>query len=231
MGSIIGDMRNAGFVTFFALIAAAQLLLPLFSCIVVGDMVSGEAADGTLRSVLARPISRTKLLCAKYAVSMLYVLALTFSLGIAAYIIGSIFLGRGAIPIMLESTNFGFPAYYQYPELEGISRLATFYAFTVLGMLSVATIAFFISSFVGNSLGAIGGAMMTLIIMHIIGAIPYFENIRPYLFTTYIASGSAFLADPVPWDEVRKAAITLSTYIIVFFGLGLFVFRRKDVLS
>jgi ABC-2 type transport system permease protein len=211
--------------------AAAQLLLPLFSCVVVGDMVSSETADGTLRSILARPVGRTKLLCAKYSVSVLYTLALTLFLGIVAYIIGAIFLGRGALPVILESINFSPPAYYQYSEMEGIGRLATFYAFTALGMLSVATISFFISSFVGNSLGAIGGAMMTLIIFHIIGAIPYFEYIRPYLFTTHITAGTAFLANPVPWDELQKAILTLSTYIVVFFGLGLLVFKRKDVLS
>ena len=228
---MIGSYQNGGFVAWMLLMMATRFLLPLFACVVVGDMISGEAADGTLRVVLSRPVGRGKLFAGKFVVSALYVLKLTFFLGIAAYGIGSIFLGHGALVAFDEGNSTAGPGVYVYNELEGIVRLLAAYAFAALGVLSVATIAFFISVLVSNSLGAIGGAMMTFIIFEIVGAISYFKPIHPFLFTTHMHSMGGLFATPIPWAEIGKSIGVLAVYVLTFFIAGLVIFRRRDVLS
>src|SRR3954471_9231647 len=57
--------------------AALGIVLPLFLpvavAVVAGDAVAGEAATGTLRYLLLRPVGRTRLLVAKLASTALFV--------------------------------------------------------------------------------------------------------------------------------------------------------------
>jgi len=227
----VGSYLNGGFVAWFLLRMVMMFFLPVFACVVVGDMISGEAADGTLRAVLSRPVGRGSLFVAKFAVSVLYVIALTLFLGVAAYAVGAIFLGRGALATFQEGTMLGAQGIYIYNEGEGLVRLLGAYGFASVAVLSVATIAFFLSSVLTNSLGAIGGAMMTFILFGVVGAIDYFKPIHPYLFTTHMDSWRGLFLTPVPWGQVVKSLGILLAYISVFFAAGLAVFRRKDVLS
>ncbi|MBI2843940.1 MAG: ABC transporter permease [Armatimonadetes bacterium] len=228
---MVGSYLNAGFVAWFLLRVMLQFFLPLFACVVTGDLISGEAADGTLRTILSRPVGRRNLLASKFAVSLFYVIVLTFFLGVASYAAGAIFLGRGMLVTFQEGTMLGAQGIYIYAEPEGLARLAAAYAFASLGVLSVATIAFFLSTLVANSLGAIGGAMMTMILFQILGVFDYFKPIHPYLFTTHMSAWTGLFAEPVPWGEIWKSLGTLSVYVAAFFTAGMAVFVRKDVLS
>lgn len=230
---MFGSIKNGGFVAWLLLKITSIFLLPLFACVIVGDMISGEAADGTLRSMLSRPISRAGLLSSKFVVSWMYVTALTFFMGIAAYLIGFFALGHGALVVFDEGSSAGGPGLgiYVYQELEGLLRLAGAYAFAVASIMVVASIAFFISIFISNSLGAIGGAMMVYVVFTILGTIPYFKPIQPYLFTSHMSTMNAILIKDIPWEQVGKSLAVLFVYIIVLFRLGLTIFKQKDVLS
>jgi len=227
-----GSYLNGGFVAWTMLNAPpTALFLPLFACVVTGDMVSGETADGTLRTVLSRPVGRGSLFAAKFAVSVIYVVALTLFLGIAAYGIGTIFLGRGVLVTFQEGSMLGAQGIYVYDAREGLTRLAAAYAFVSVGVLSVATIALFLSTIVANSLGAIGGAMLTLIVFGILAMFDFFKPIHPFLFTTHLDRWRDFFTTPIPWGEIRTSLAVLFAYIVVFLLAGLTVFTRKDVIS
>ena len=63
-------------------------------------------------------------------------------------------------------------------------------------MTAVGMVAFFISVWLNNALGSIGGSMMLLFTMLIIGAIPYFKPIQDYLFTSHLFVGSEGVPRP-----------------------------------
>ena len=69
-GSRVPVRRAAGGSLYPA--AALALVLPVFLpvavAVVAGDAIAGEAASGTLRYLLARPVGRTRLLGAKLVV-------------------------------------------------------------------------------------------------------------------------------------------------------------------
>ncbi len=230
---MIGSIRNGAFVAWMMLVIppSSQFMLPLFSCAVSGDMVSGESADGTLRSLLSRPIKRGTLFGAKFIASVLYVFALTFFLGLSAYLIGRIFLGHGALVTLGTPNGFTGELNFFGNDAEAAARLAMAYAFAAFATLSVAALAFLISALISNSLGAIGGAMMIMIMLQITQAIPYFNSIQPYLFTHHMNTASDFFSSTIPWAEVGKSAGVLLAYIAGFFSLGLIIFNRRDVLS
>jgi ABC-2 type transport system permease protein len=63
--------------------AALALVLPIFLpitvAVVAGDTIAGEAATGTLRYLLVRPVGRLRLLAAKLAAVAVFVLLAVFS--------------------------------------------------------------------------------------------------------------------------------------------------------
>src|SRR4051794_30393009 len=60
------------------------LLMPLYAALVGGDLVAKEAEDGTLRMILARPISRFNLLLAKWLAGIVFAVLLVMVLGVMA---------------------------------------------------------------------------------------------------------------------------------------------------
>ncbi|MDH7570976.1 MAG: hypothetical protein QHJ73_15475, partial [Armatimonadota bacterium] len=117
------------------------------------------------------------------------------------------------------------------PQTEALLRLLGAYAFGALGMAVVASFAFALSTMVDHSIWAIGGAMLYLIASGILGLIPYFENLRPYLFTTHLSAWRLFFAVPIEWGEITSACAWLAAHVILFFLAALTLFSRKDILS
>jgi ABC-2 type transport system permease protein len=63
--TVEGSMLN-GYLVGFIILQMLVVHLPLLVALVTGDLVSGEAAMGTLRNLLTRPLSRSGLLLSKY---------------------------------------------------------------------------------------------------------------------------------------------------------------------
>lgn len=222
---LIGSIVNAEFLAYFVMRGAMLTFVPLFVCLVVGDLIAGESSDGTLRPLLVRPLSRAKVLMAKYAAAVIYTFALTMFLGLAALTVSRLFIGQGDLFAVEKGIAI-------FARDEALARIAAAYALSALGMLSVGTIAFFLSTMVGNSLAALGGAMMTMYALLIMASIPYFEDASRYFFTTHIvAMRREIFSMPIAWNEVAISSAYLGAYVVVFFAAAMIVFTRKDVLS
>lgn len=220
---LTGSIENAAFMTCMMLELVSFVLLPLFACMVFGDLLASEAADGTLRMMLCRPITRFKVVVSKYIVGAAYTLALTVGMGVFSYLVGLIFLGRGS----LVSVNGGI---WILPERMAMMRLLLAYGLAAVGMVAIGSMAFAISTLLSNSNGAIVGAMGLVICSTIIGQIQYFDNIKPYLLTTYLHVGQFIVGKP-DMALYHKSLYVMAAYAVVSLAVGLVIFSRKDVLS
>ena len=221
---VVGSRLTAGFMASFIMPLTLFAFLPLFVSMVAGDMVSGEAAEGTLRTAMSRPVSRLGFFVAKLVSSGAYAVALTFFLGLSAYVVGLIALGRGPVAV-------GWSGFAVYPEGEGIARLLAAYALACVPMITVAAIALFISTIVNNSPAAIIGPMVLIFGLTIIGEISFFEPVKPYLFTTYLDVWKEAFAPRIDWGHVLTGLEYLCAYIAAFGGLAAIIFCRKDILT
>ena len=221
---ISGSFINAAFLARNLVAGAIYMILPLFTCLVCGDLVASEAADGTLRTILCRPVSRLSVAVSKYMVGAIYVLTLTFGTGVFAYLLGSLFLGRGSLVVMEQGI-------WVFPEHTALIRLVATYALISVSMLAVGSIAFMISTFLSNANGAIIGAMAMMYAGVIVGEIDYFKSIRPYLFTSYMDKWRLLFISPIDVSELWKAAGVMLIYSAAALIIGLIIFQRRDVLS
>ena len=221
---VAGSFVNAAFLTRFLLDAITFTFLPLFACMVCGDLLASEAADGTLRTLLCRPVTRMRVAISKYAVAIMYVLGLTFGTGLFAYLMGWGYLGRGSLVVLQRGV-------WIYPEHDAILKLLAAYALVACAMVALGSIAFAISTFLSNSNGAIAAAMGLLYGSAVIGEIQYFAKIKPYLLTTQMEMWRDFFTGVPDAHALTKAVGIMAAYSAISIIIGLVIFSRRDVLS
>jgi ABC-2 type transport system permease protein len=148
-------------------------------------------------------------------------------LAVISMVLGIIIFGVGELIVLKSSMVIIFA------KNDILWRFLGAYGFAALSMGVVASLAFLFSSLVENAIGPIVSTMAVIIVFIIISAIDIniFDNIRPFLFTTYMNSWRLFFDDPVNIPEIIKSVCILLAHIFVFLGFTTLIFRRKDILS
>jgi len=219
-----GSFVNAVFLVHNLIEILAFTFLPLFACLVLGDLIASEAADGTLRTILCRPVSKAALVASKYIIGAAYAVSLTIFSGVLGYLLGRAFLGRGSLLIFSDGI-------WIFNEQSALLRLLAAYALVSASALAVGSMSFAISTFLSNSNAAIVGGMGLLYTSVALGAIDYFKFLRPYLIPTYSQAWHRLFVDPIDTLFLLKSFGVLLAYAAVSFGIGLIIFVRKDVLT
>ncbi|NDC41022.1 MAG: hypothetical protein EBZ77_05655 [Chitinophagia bacterium] len=62
-------------------------------------------------------------------------------------------------------------------------------------------------------------------------ALPLFMLIKPYLFTSHMIGWKGFFDNPVPWAAIGRSAVVLATYTVLFLGVTVAYFNKKDIQS
>jgi len=230
---LVGSPVNAEFMAWMvtgSTIGSMIMLmgLPFYVCIVSGEIFAGEVAEGTLRTVLVRPVNRASFFTAKFISTVLYAATLPLFLCVTAFLIGLVFFGHGGL---MATGTLEHPVLAWYPESAALWRLGLSCLLIWAGATTVGMVALLISGWLNNSLGALGAATMVLFAMSVIGAIPWFKPISPYLFSTHLYIGQKAFLDPIPWAEIWSGLRCLGVYSLGLFLVALAIFRRKDVLA
>lgn len=221
---ITGSFVNAAFLTRYLLEGIVFTFLPLFACMVCGDLMASEAADGTLRTLLCRPVTRLSLALSKYLVGIVYTLALTLGTGLVAYLAGLVFLGKGSLIIHGGGI-------WILPEREAVVRLAAAYALIAAAMVAVGSISFAVSTFLSNSNGAIAVAIAILYGSVVVQEIEYFAPVKPFLLTTHLDYWRKLFLGPVDMGQYGTSLMVMAIYSLASLAIGVIIFQRKDVLS
>jgi ABC-2 type transport system permease protein len=222
----VGNLLNGYFVSYLTLSSLA-VHIPFLITLVAGDLLAGEATQGTYRLLVTRPVSRTQIIVAKFITGILYTNMLIIWLALMSLVLGIILFGVGELIVFRGETIVIFK------QSDVLWRFMMGYGFAALGMSVVASLAFFFSSLVENAIGPIITTMAVIIVFLVISAlqIDFFEDLQPYLFTNYIMNWRLFFDDPLDTGEIFKSFTVLSAHIIVFFTAALMIFRRKDILT
>ena len=213
--------------------AAMALVMPVFLpvsvAVLAGDAVAGEAATGTLRYLLIRPVGRTRLLVAKLVALVVFVL---FAIG--AVLVTSLVTGLtlfGGEP----SAGVALPA--DVTSLSGVTitpaglvlRLFATVAYIVVSMLGVAAIALFLSTVTESALGAAMGALAVLVTSQVLVTLDAAAAIRPYLPTRYWLAWIDFFRDPILWRDIERGTGIQAVFLVVLLGAAWANFMTRDI--
>jgi ABC-2 type transport system permease protein len=228
--------------------AALALVLPVFLpvsvAVVAGDSIAGEAASGTLRYLLVRPVSRTRLLAAKLTGITAFVLFAVVAVTVTSYLIGVFLLGHGAVGVLGRpgATSAGAPtagvqAGSSIISLSGSAltllqlaeRVAWAVGFITVSMLGVASIALFLSTVADSALGAAIGALAALVASEVLVALNSASVVQPYLPTRYWLAWIDFFRQPIFWRDIQRGFAIQAVYVAVFLAAAWANFSTKDI--
>ena len=206
----------------FALFVISQLLLVIVVALYCGDTVASEASWGSLRYLLLRPVARGRLLRVKLAVGAVSGLAAALLLTVSALVCGWLFFGTGGL-----TTPLG--AFLGSGDSLRIYAITAGYIVTQLG--AVAALAFMISTMTDAPLGAVGGAVLVVIVSSVLDAISSLGVLRYGLPTHYGSAWFGLLSSPQQTGDMVSGLVVQVPWTLVPVLVGLRHFARKDVLS
>jgi ABC-2 type transport system permease protein len=224
--SFNGNILNGNLIGFIIL----QMLIihiPLLVALVTGDLISGEAAMGTVRMLASKPISRTNIVLSKFIAGAVYTLVLTLWLGFLALIVAKWIFGTGDL-IVLNSDGLVI-----LQEQDVMWRYGLAFMVAFLSLLTISTLSICLSAFADNSIGPIVSTMAIIILFTIIGSldVSVFDSIKPYLFTTHMASWRSFFEDPIPMSKIIQSVVILLAHNVILVGIAIVKFNKKDITS
>ncbi len=206
-----------------ALAIVLPVFLPIAVSVVAGDAIAGEAQTGTLRYLLVRPVSRTRLLAAKLVSIVVFVLLAVVIVAAVSYVVGILLFGSGGGGV---------------PTLSGTARLGTLAAtertvgsvlYVGWSMLGVAAVGLLLSTFTDSGLSATLGAIAVLIGSGVLQALDAARSIQPYLPTRYWLAFVDLFRQPILWRNVERGIALQAVYVGVLLLLAWANFTTRDV--
>jgi len=220
-----GKLVNAYTVSYVVL-SSLWIHIPLLIALVAGDLIAGEANGGTFRLILTRPVSRIKLLFAKFFAGWTYAVMVIILMIILSVGLGVVLFGSGDLLILKGTVNI-------FKAEDALWRFGLAYAYGILSMTVVAALAFMLSAFAENSIGPIIGTFAIIMGLTIISTLGFsiMRPVIPFLFTTYLPSWQLFFDYELDFVKISKAVFADLAYIVLFLSISLYHFRKKDILS
>ena len=224
--SFNGNILNGNLIAFIIL----QMLIvhiPLLVALVTGDLISGEAAMGTIRMLATKPISRTKIVLSKFIAGAVYTLILTIWLAFLALVVVKWMFGTGDM-IVLNSSGLVI-----LQEADIFWRYGCSFIVAYLALLTVSSLSICLSAFAENSIGPIVSTMGIIILFTIIGSldVTVFDSMKKFLFTTHMPSWRSFFEDPISLKDIWESISILLVHNIVLVSIAVIKFNTKDITS
>ncbi|MGD6855883.1 ABC transporter permease [Bacillus infantis] len=211
------------------------LVLPLFIIIIMADIVSGEYNDGTIKTLLSRPVRRWKILMAKWLTVLLYTSLLMAATVIVCYAVSGLILGYDGwtAPILTgfqvsATGEFSTELIHTLPMWEYL-LMSVGLAWVVTAV--VGTISLMISVLVKNTATGIGAMMAVLIAGTLLSSIgsswtssKYLVNLNFDLINYLEGQAPPIEGMTLPFSLVILAAWTAACLAVAFWN-----FTQKDM--
>jgi ABC-2 type transport system permease protein len=215
-------VRNGLFAPLTGLAVIQPFFLPLATGLFAGDAIAGEAQGGTLRYLLVRPVSRTRLVFAKYSASMTLLVTLLLWVVVCGLVAGGVLFGLRSLPTLSGTTlSLG----------DALLRILAAVGYMLLAVSGVTSIGLFFSTLTDSAPGATVATIIIAIASQIHDNLPSLRTIHPYLPTHGWLAFTDLFRFPVEWSAMRGGLMVSAAYTVIFLGAALLVFRRRDVTS
>jgi ABC-2 type transport system permease protein len=229
--AVSGPLFTRGFAN-----AGSLLLLPLLAIVLASDIVSSEFSEGTIKLLLTRPVTRSRVLAAKAAALLLAITLTVLGGGLLAYLFSGIaygYAGWGA-PILT-----GFRMSGDAVDLSSIRILplwqdtALVFGLAWFSAVCVGAIAFLTSVVLRSTAAAMGTMVAALIAGTILPRLAPDWVAQKYLFVTHLPLPDAYSGAPPPIEGVTLifSVLVLASWAAAALAAAFVIFRRRDVLA
>ncbi|MFB9330997.1 ABC transporter permease [Paenibacillus aurantiacus] len=204
------------------------MFVTIFTVVVSAETVAGEFTSGTIKLLLIRPWSRSKILLSKYISVMLFAFALAALLFVLTFGVNALLFGSGGARADVLS-GLGTTR-----DISPFGYMLAYYAFEFISLIMIVTVSFMISTVfrsgglaIGLSLFFLmGGSVVSLLLMQLDYAwIDYLLLIHLDL-TTYLTEPGFQIRDGV---TLGFSLAVLAVYYVLIIAVTWLVFNKRDV--
>ncbi len=207
-----------------ALYIMMPFMLPLLTAVTCAELVGGEMDWGTLRPLLLRPVSRTRVILSKLIVAMLYPFLLLLSTLVGGLLIGGLRFGLGSF---IGGTGLSDGAFVgdfgEITPLDALAELAQGYMISGVILSPVAVLAIVFGVLYLNTAAAALAGVGTILMM---GMLKVFVWLRPLLLTEHLDAYSPLRATTY---TTQQSLILLLIYTGIGIIVSMLIFERKDL--
>lgn len=213
-------------VTYMVMGFSMFLLGSIYFALVAGDIVAKEAEDGNLRLVLARPVSRLRVLVLKYVAVLIYTTTFVLFVGITGYLMSVAAVGGGG---GLFIWNYKMKVFAFYPEWgEGAWRLILAALLIGVSMCTLSTLGFLFSCLKVKPASASILTLSVLFVDFVLQEFPFFKPYETYFITFRMSNWVYALENHLSWAKLAESYAFLGGLNLSLFVLGWMAFQVRD---
>jgi ABC-2 type transport system permease protein len=202
------------------------LLMPLYVSLVGGDLVAKESEDGTLRMILARPISRVRLLFVKWVAGIIFAAVLVTVLGATALGLARMFFPWQGLFVFVPGQAFSVLS-----ASEGFFRYLFTHIFLIVNASTVLSIAFMFSCFNMKPAAATILALSYMFVNLVMEQVPFFDRYENWFITHHFRCWLMAFNDPIPMWQIIQSELLLIAVSATVFVIGSTAFHVRDIKS
>ena len=213
-------------VTYWVMGFSMFLLGSIYFALVAGDIVAKESEDGNLRLVLARPVSRLRILLLKYAAVSIYTVTFVIFVGVTGYLMSIAALGFDGGLFVWNYKMKVFSAFATWHE--GMGRIAMAALGIGISMITLSSIAFMFSCFKMKPAAATIIALSILFVDLVLQEFPFFKPYEQYFVTWRMSNWVYLLENTISWPKIAGSYAFLLGLNATLFLIGFTAFRLRD---
>ncbi|MFS1511968.1 ABC transporter permease [Chengkuizengella sp. SCS-71B] len=211
-------VRDFGFswVAFADLSSILTSIIAIYAIVVASSIVASEFSNGTIKLLLIRPVSRTKILASKYVAILLYIAFLILLNLISSIMIGYLFLGSASANSEIS-----------------LGSILQNYGFTSIELIMTVTFSFMISSIFRSSVLSI---ILSIVIHFFSSSVVSILSQLNYQFGKYFLYSNTDLRQYLNGNDPKFEGMSLGfsigvlvVYFILFIFISQYVFKKRDV--
>ncbi len=217
-----GGLTQAVLVIIFTF----MLLGALYIALVGGDIVAKEVEDGTMRLVLARPVSRVGLIVTKWLACTIYTITLILFLA-ATSLIGATLYHGGLGRLFVFAPEQGVIG--AFGTAEGFTRYLIATGLLALTTQTISNMALMFSCTPVKPAAATVLTLSVLFVDLVLRGIPYFADYRHFFITHHSGCWIRVFAQPTPTWDIGVSLAFLVGLNVTFVLVGAAVFTARDI--
>jgi ABC-2 type transport system permease protein len=218
-----GNLLN-GHLLVYLILNSLWFHLPLILMIVSAGLVTSEYKNKTLQMVMLQPINRTSFLLSKYAVAIIFSLVVVLTLMGSSMGISYAIFGGGDLVVYLGSLNF-------FTDADAFQRIVWAYGCGALTVVFFSAVSVTIAVLVKETTIAWIASAFFLIVCNLLLKVDFGDGWwSRYSFVKLNDTWQQLFYQDINWTQIHINNSLLIGYTFLFIFLGVFVFKRRDVI-
>ncbi|OGV57376.1 MAG: hypothetical protein A2X49_01100 [Lentisphaerae bacterium GWF2_52_8] len=206
------------------------VIFPVLVSVIVSYVFAGEYEIGSLRLTMVRPVSRLRILMAKWCAVSIY-LGLLLVMLLVTGILFSLPFMKASGSLIIIGDIFSLPQRFivHAEGFESYSRIFFSYLLAWPMLLSISCMSFMFATMTRNfALSAILSSTVYLS-CYVASLLPFLSGIHPFLPTRYMPFWKYVMLEKIPWDgAIFTDAIWTLAFSLVFFIIAAIFYEKND---